>query len=127
MIACRRPLRFSGPTGGSKNGKATKKKEENMFLRVSTYQVDPSKVDDMDAKIDEVREKLSGLAGLKHASAGRDENGNAATIAIWESEEAANAAEETVSGVWASIGHLLTAPPERRACNTYFNLAGHSF
>lgn len=98
-----------------------------MFMRISTYKVDRSKIKDVDAVVDEVRAKISGLKGLKHASVGRDDDGNAAVIAIWESKAAADAAEQTVTSTWAAIGHLMTAPPERRGFDTYFNLAGHSF
>ena len=98
-----------------------------MFMRISTYKIDPSKIGGVDAAVDEVRGMLKSIAGLRHGSVGRDDDGNAAVIGIWESEEAANAAEETVANAWKTIGHLMTAPPERRGYNTYFHLAGQSF
>lgn len=98
-----------------------------MFLRISTYKVDPSRINEVDAKVDEVRNILDGLPGLKHASVGRDKDGNAAVIALWESEKAATAAEDTVVKGWSTIGPLVKAPPERRGFDTCFHLAGHSF
>src|SRR5690606_29228083 len=100
------------------------RQEAEMFMRITSYKIDPDKAQEVDAKLDHISAILGGIAGLKHSSVGRDDGGNGAVIGIYESEAAAKAGEETVAKAWASLSGLMTSQPQRQEFSTYNHLAG---
>ncbi len=83
-----------------------------MYARVTTYRVDPAKLGEMVASIDEIKAKMAEISGMLMAYSAWNDDGAGVVTAIYESEAAAEAAKPQIGAVWAGLEGLLTAVPE---------------
>jgi hypothetical protein len=82
-----------------------------MFARVSDYTCDPAKIDQIEARMPKIKAGIEGIGGVIDVYSVWDAEGNGVTFAIYESQAAAEAAQDQVKGVWAIIADCLTAAP----------------
>ena len=83
-----------------------------MYARVTQYQMDPNREDDVLAKLDSLSSQIKAIPGIVAAySSWRSEDGHGVTTAIYESQAAAEAAATQIQSIWAELGPLMTAPP----------------
>ncbi len=83
-----------------------------MYARITHYQMDPSREDEVVAKLDSFTSQIQAMPGVVAAySSWRSEDGHGVTTAIYESEAAAEGASTMAGNVWAELGPFLTAPP----------------
>ena len=83
-----------------------------MYARVSNFKTDPARRDEIQAVIEgEVHPMIEALPGLVSLVSAAHDDGSGITVAVYESEEAANAVTDQVSVIWSKMAHFLTEPP----------------
>ncbi len=90
-----------------------------MYARVTTYHCDPSRLDEMTAKLDEIKTQVKAISGVVDIYIAWRADGNGVTAAIYESQGAAEAAASQVHEIWASLADYLTGAP---SVETYVNV-----
>jgi hypothetical protein len=90
-----------------------------MFARITTYQADPARLDEMTARLDGLKPKVKALSGLVSAYTTWRSDGQGVTVAIYESQSAAEAASAQIQGIWGGLMDFLTGPPQTE---TYDNV-----
>ncbi len=90
-----------------------------MYARVTTYRCDPSRLDEMTAKLDEIKTQVNAISGMVDVYTAWRPDGNGVTAAIYESQGAAEAAASQVQEIWASLADYLTGAP---SVETYVNV-----
>ena len=83
-----------------------------MFGRITKFQSDPARLDEMVAKIPHIRAATSAIEGSVANWAMWNEDGSGVAIAVYESEAAADAATAQIQAIWGGLADYLTAPPE---------------
>ena len=82
-----------------------------MFYRVTKYNFDDARFDEILAWGESVRATIEGIAGLSHVDSYRSAPGEGMIVAAYESEEAFDAASDTVSSVLGDLGQFMTSAP----------------
>ena len=90
-----------------------------MYARITTYQCDPARLDEMTAKLDEIKAQVKAISGVIDAYSAWRADGNGVTTAIYESQAAAEAAATQVQAVWANLADFLIGVPK---AETYENV-----
>ncbi len=90
-----------------------------MYARITTYQCGPSRLDEMTAKFDEIRAQVNAISGVVDVYTAWRADGNGVTTAIYESQDAADAAASQVQAIWAGLAVFLTGTP---SVETYENV-----
>ncbi len=90
-----------------------------MYARITTYQCDPARLDDMTAKLDEIKAQVKAISGVIDAYSAWRADGNGVTAAIYESQAAAEAAASQAQAIWADLADLLMGAPNTE---TYENV-----
>jgi len=93
-----------------------------MYARVSKYQFDPAQTDAIVASMDGLKQKIQLISGLNTCITSWKEDGSGVTIAIYESQEAAEAAADQIMEIWSAIGQYLTAAPVTEVYDTVENM-----
>ena len=83
-----------------------------MYGRITHFKGDPARLDEMTSRIPAIREKLQEIAGGVANYAMWNNDGVGAAVAVYESEDAANAAVPQIQAIWGGLADLLVAPPE---------------
>ena len=94
-----------------------------MYARVTKFQADPSKLGGMAEQVDSITTEISGIAGLDVAYVAWRGDGAGSVTAIYESQQAAEAAAEQVMGVWSRLSEYLASPPSTETYDTVQKLA----
>ena len=90
-----------------------------MYARITTYQCDPARLDDLTAKLDEIKVQVKAISGVVEVYSAWRADGNGVTAAIYESQTAAEAATPQVQAIWAGLADLLVGNPNSE---TYENV-----
>jgi hypothetical protein len=90
-----------------------------MYARITTYQSNPDKLEEMTAKIDEVKVQIKALSGVVSSYTYWHSDGHGGTTAIYESQAAAEAASEQIKAIWGGMAEFLIAAP---SVETYDNV-----
>jgi quinol monooxygenase YgiN len=90
-----------------------------MYARITTYQCDPARLDDLTAKLDEIKAQVKAISGVVEAYSAWRADGNGITAAIYENQAAAEAATPQVQAIWANLADLLVGSPN---AETYENV-----
>ena len=92
-----------------------------MYVRVTTYNVHPDRLDEARAQTEKVKAEISAIPGLQEfIVAGRDD-GQCTAIAFYASEEAAHAALPQVQAVWSKFSDLLASTPKPTIYEVYMH------
>lgn len=83
-----------------------------MYYRMTTFSYDPSRKDEVIAIADSVRGELKAISGLPSSYSVRIEDGKSVTIAIYDNEDSAAAAQPEVQQILGKLASVLIAPPE---------------
>jgi quinol monooxygenase YgiN len=82
-----------------------------MFMRTTSFKIDPAKLDAFRAEAEPARANVKALKGLVQNYVAMQASGEVMAVAIWESEAAAEAGFETAKGLWAALsGYMVTKP-----------------
>ena len=90
-----------------------------MYARITTYQCDPARLDDLTAKLDGIKVQVKAISGVMEVYSAWRADGNGVTAAIYESQAAAEAATPQVQAIWADLTDLLVGAPN---AETYENV-----
>ncbi len=90
-----------------------------MYARITTYQCDPARLDDLTAKLDGIRAQVRAISGVVDVYSAWRADGNGVTTAIYESQAAAEAATPQVQAIWADLADILVGSPN---AETYENV-----
>ena len=83
-----------------------------MYARVTTFQTDPARRAEIETIVNnEIVARVEALPGLKSVVSAVQDDGNGVSIAVYESEQAANAVADQIAGIWSALADHLTAPP----------------
>ncbi len=83
-----------------------------MYARVTQYQMDPNREDEVLAKLDTFTSQIQALPGVVAAYVSwRSEDGQGVTTAIYESQADAEAATAMAQNVWAELGPFMVVAP----------------
>ncbi len=82
-----------------------------MYARITTYQCDPARLDDLTAKLDGIKVQVKAISGVMEVYSAWRADGNGVTAAIYESQAAAEAATPQVQAIWADLADLLVGAP----------------
>ena len=88
-----------------------------MFYRVTKYNFDDARFDEILAWGESVRAQIEGLDGMLYIDSYRSAPGEGMIVAAYDSEDAFNSASETVMSVLGSLGQFLTSPPHTHSGN----------
>ena len=83
-----------------------------MYARVTNFQCDPARLDEMDSIREDIRGHLGGIDGLMSVNAAWNDDGTGTVMAIYESAEAAQAAADSIAELWGKMATVMTAAPE---------------
>ena len=83
-----------------------------MYTRVTTYSVDPSKVDEATAGMEDIKKKIQSISGLQVCISSMQSSGRGVVTAVYDSQESADAALPVVREVWSNFGDLLLGAPD---------------
>ncbi len=95
-----------------------------MYARITTYQADAAKLDEMETRLEEIKGKVKSMAGAVAVYTAWRADGQGVTVAIYESQEAADAASERVQAIWGSMAEFLTAAPSVETYDRVARLTG---
>lgn len=83
-----------------------------MFGRITKFQSDPARLEEMTARIPDIRNATSAINGSVANWAMWNDDGSGVAIAVYDSEAAADAATPQIQAIWGGLSEYLTAPPE---------------
>ena len=82
-----------------------------MSYRVTQYNFDDARFNEILAWGESVRAQIEGIAGMIHVDTFRSASGEGLIVAAYESEDAFNAASETVKSILGDMGQFMTSAP----------------
>lgn len=88
-----------------------------MFYRVTKYNFADERFPEILAWGESVRAKIEAIAGLRHVDVYRSAPGEGMIVASYESENAFNAASDTVTSVLGEMGQFMNGAPQTHAGN----------
>lgn len=83
-----------------------------MFARITTYQGNPARLDDMTAKMDEIKGQVKAISGVLDVYSVWRADGQGVVTAIYDSQAAAEAATPQVQAIWGGLADLLMGTPK---------------
>lgn len=95
-----------------------------MFARITHYTFNTDKTDEMVARMEEIKPRVKAVAGAKSVQTCWRDDGTGVTIAIYESQAAADAAVPQVQKIWGELAEFLTSPPKMEGYQNVENLTG---
>lgn len=90
-----------------------------MYARVTSYQADPSRLDAMASKLEELKLKVKALTGILDVYSLWREDGQGVIMAIYNSQEEAESAMPEIQAFWSELDDFLTSSPQTE---TYGNI-----
>ena len=82
-----------------------------MYTRVTTYQADPARLNELTAKLPQIKAKLGKMDGLVDWYASWRADGHGVIFSVFEDQASADASLSQVRELWAGLAGLLKAPP----------------
>ncbi len=86
-----------------------------MYVRVTAFKVDPSRLPELTAKVNEMGPRAKALPGMIDAYAAWRGDGQGVLVAIYQSKEAADAAVARMQAIWGSLAGLVSGAPRTDA------------
>lgn len=89
-----------------------------MYVRVTTFTVDPARLQELPAKIEEMSPRAKALPGMVDAYAAWRGDGQGVVVAIYRSKEDADRAVTRIQALWGDLAGLLKGAPRTDAYET---------
>ena len=94
-----------------------------MYIKVTTYGFDESRLDEALAKMDAtIRGDLKTIAGLESVEECRIDEGQGMIIARYDNEASAMAAQPKIQEIFGEMAEYMTSPPEVKAGDVIWRL-----
>ena len=82
-----------------------------MYARVTSIQIHPAQLAEMRAAMPQAAAKLKAIPGILACKACWDDTGKGTVMAIYQSQQHADAAADSVRNIWGGLmGYLAVAP-----------------
>jgi hypothetical protein len=91
-----------------------------MFARVTTFKVEPSRLGELEAKINQMAPRAKALPGMVDAWGVWRGDGQGVVVAVYRSKADADAAVARIQAIWGDLAGLLSGAPKT---DTYENVA----
>lgn len=95
-----------------------------MYARVTTYQCDPTKLEEMAAQMAKVKKAVEAIDGILSTYTVWRADGQGVTMSIYASEAAADAAVEQVKAVWTNMASYIVETPQIEAYDNVAHIKG---
>ena len=95
-----------------------------MYVRVTAFKVDPSRLPELSAKVDEMRPLAKALPGMIDAYAAWRGDGQGVVVAVYQSKHAADAAVARIQAIWGSLAGLVNGAPRTDAYEDGAHITG---
>ena len=95
-----------------------------MYARLTTYQCDAARLDELVATLDDIRAEIKAIEGLVDVYSVWRADGHGCTVAIYQTQAAAEAATAQVQGIWAKVADVLVSPPDPQTYENVEHLTG---
>ena len=95
-----------------------------MYARVTTFKVDPARVQELSAKIAEMGPRAKALPGMVDAYAAWRADGQGVIVAVYRSKEDADRAVARVQALWGELVGLLSGAPRTDAYESAAHITG---
>ncbi len=86
-----------------------------MYVRVTSFKVDPARLQEVSAKIAEMGPRAKALPGMIDVYAAWRGDGQGVIVAIYRSKEEADRAVARIQALWGSLASLLSGAPRTDA------------
>jgi quinol monooxygenase YgiN len=93
-----------------------------MYVRVTAFKVDPSRLAELPAKVEEMAPRAKALPGMIEAYAAWRGDGQGVVVAVYESKEAADKAVGRIQALWGGLAGLVSTAPRTDAYDTVAHL-----
>lgn len=95
-----------------------------MYARVTTFKVEPARLPELSAKIEELAHIAKALPGIVDAYVGWREDGQGVLVGVYNSKREADRAVMRIQAVWGRFAEVLAAPPRTDIYDTVTHIAG---
>jgi len=95
-----------------------------MYVRVTTFNVDPARLPELTAKIEEMTPRAKALPGIVDVYVAWRADGRGVLVAIYQSKEAAGRAVARVQALWGNLAGLVSSAPRVDAYESAQRLTG---
>jgi hypothetical protein len=89
-----------------------------MYVRVTSFKVDPARLQELPAKIKDMGPRAKALPGMIDVYAAWRGDGQGVVVAIYRSKEDADRAVARIQALWGSLVGLLEGAPRTDAYET---------
>ena len=86
-----------------------------MYVRVTSFKVDPARLPELAAKIEQMGPRAKALPGMIDAYAAWRADGQGVLVAIYQSKETADAAVARIQAIWGNLAGLVSGAPRTDA------------
>jgi len=95
-----------------------------MYARVTSFKVDPSRLNELPAKIKEMQPAAKALPGIVDIYAAWRSDGQGTVTAIYRSKADADSTVAKIQALWGTLASLLTAAPHTDAYDMVEHMVG---
>ena len=92
-----------------------------MYARITTLRINPEKLDEIKALAEEIKPEVMAIPGMKYWFDTANEDGSCAVIAVYESQEAAEAAKSTASEIFARFAEYMESEPQPQGYHVFIH------
>ena len=82
-----------------------------MYARVTTYEIDPSRLGEVNGLLSELKGKCNSLPGILVYNTVWREDGQGVSTTIYDCRASAEEATAMLNGIWAQFSDILIAEP----------------
>jgi hypothetical protein len=95
-----------------------------MYARVTNFKVDPSRLAELSAKIEEMGPRAKALPGMVDAYAAWRADGQGVVVALYENKAAADRAVTRIQALWGDLVGLLSGAPRTDTYESAAHITG---
>jgi quinol monooxygenase YgiN len=93
-----------------------------MYMRVTTFKVDPARLPELTAKVEEMAPRAKALPGIVDVTVAWRADGQGVLIGVYQSKEAAERAVARIQALWGNLAGLVSGAPRVDAYETAHRL-----
>ena len=83
-----------------------------MYTRVTNFQCKPDKLEEATALAESLKPEIMAIPGITYYMSAGNDDGDCISVAVYESRDAADAAADTASALFARFDEYLEGPPQ---------------
>ena len=95
-----------------------------MYVRVTSFQVDPSRLEELPSRVKEMEPAARALPGIVDIYAAWRADGQGIVTAVYNSKADADSAVAKIQALWGTLAGLLKTAPRTDAYDTVEHIVG---